>query len=136
MALSPVASEVDDRVIEAAPIVETSRTYDLFTTGLNGMIDGDAAIRQFIQKALVTARSTFMIYSDDYGCEIDTLIGQSVTTALFDVEVTRLIREAIIYDSRILSVGDFVITRSGDAVFVTFAVETLDGSLITEEAAL
>ncbi|MCQ4363018.1 DUF2634 domain-containing protein [Mycobacterium gordonae] len=132
MALSPIAGAADQRVEDAAVPIETSRTYELFTTEMRAVIDGESAIRQFIRKALVTARSTFLIYDDQYGNEIDALIGQNVNNALFDAEIIRMVREALIYDERILSVGDFVITRSSDAVFMTFTAQTTEGS-ITEE---
>jgi phage baseplate assembly protein W len=102
---------------------------------MRGIIDGEDAVRQFIRKALITARSTFLIYDDQYGNEIDALIGQNVNNALFDVELIRLVREALIYDERIISVGDFVITRNADAVYVTFTALTTEGA-ITEEVAV
>jgi len=136
MALSPTASTTNDRVVDADPIIETSRTYDIFTTGLNGIIDDTAAIRQFIKKALITARSTFMVYGDDYGTDLYDLIGQNVPKALFDTEVTRMITEALIYDERILGVSNFRISQISDAVLIEFNVETVDGSLLTEEVTL
>jgi phage baseplate assembly protein W len=135
MALSPVPSNVAERVVTADISVETSRTYELFTTGMRSFIDGESAIRQLIRKALITARSTFIVYDNQYGNEIDTLIGQNVNNALFDVEIIRTIREALIYDERILNVSDFVITRNGDAVYVSFAVESTEG-IITEGVTL
>jgi phage baseplate assembly protein W len=135
MALSPVSSTVAERVVTADIPVETSRTYELFTTGMRSFIDGESAIRQFIRKALITARSTFIVYDNQYGNEIDTLIGQNVNNALFDVEIIRMIREALIYDERILNVSDFAITRNGDAVYVSFTVESTEG-IITEEVTL
>ncbi|WP_337102319.1 DUF2634 domain-containing protein [Paenibacillus sp. YIM B09110] len=132
MALSPLAPEAG-RVIDAEVITEPSRTYDLFTTGLRSTVDGDDALRQFIRKALLTARTTYLIYDNQYGNEIDTLIGQNVNNALFDAEIVRMIREALIYDDRITSVGNFVITRSADACFITFDVGSVGGGTIKEE---
>lgn len=123
-------------VIETRAAPQTSRTYDLFDAGMRATIDGEAAVRQAIRKALITARYTFLIYNSDYGCELDTLIGQRVNSDLFDAEVVRLTREALIYDDRIASVDDFAITRSGDAVYVSMRVTTAAGLSITEEVTL
>jgi phage baseplate assembly protein W len=134
MALSPIAQL--PRVEITEPVTEPSRTYDLFTTQMRSTVDGDDALRQFIRKALLTARTTYLIYDNQYGNEIDTLIGQNVNNALFDAEIVRMVREALIYDDRVTSVSNFVITRSADACFVTFDVATLGGSTITEEVTI
>lgn len=134
MALSPIAQET--RVDITEPVTETSRTYDLFTTQMRSTVDGDEALRQFIRKALLTARATYLIYDNQYGNEIDTLIGQNVNNSLFDAEIVRMVQEALIYDERITSVSNFVITRSADACFITFDVATLGGGIITEEVTI
>ncbi|MGG4142957.1 DUF2634 domain-containing protein [Paenibacillus algorifonticola] len=135
MALKPLSS-TSDRVITADVTPEPSRTYDIFEQQLTAIIDGESALRQFIRKALVTARDQHIIYDTDYGNEITSLIGQNVNNELFDAEITRIIREAIIYDDRILSVDDFVIQRSADACFITFSVEAINGDIITEGVTL
>lgn len=135
MALRPSTSPAE-RVVTTDIPIETSRTYDLFTTAMRSYVDGDEAIRQFIRKALLTARYTFLIYNSEYGNEIDSLIGRRVNNALFDAEIVRLIREALIYDSRIASVDNFVIERNTDAVFITFDVTTVSGAVMTEGVTL
>ncbi|OME86930.1 hypothetical protein BK120_08380 [Paenibacillus sp. FSL A5-0031] len=134
MALSPT-SQVP-RVDISESITEPSRTYDLFTTGMRSTVDGDEALRQYIRKALLTARTTYLIYDNQYGNEIDTLIGQNVNNALFDAEIVRMITEALIYDDRIASVSNFRITRSADACFVSFDVASIGGGIITEEVTI
>ncbi|WP_141500975.1 DUF2634 domain-containing protein [Paenibacillus luteus] len=134
MALGPIAQET--RVDITEPVTETSRTYDLFTTQMRSTVDRDEALRQFIRKALLTARTTYLIYDNQYGNEIDTLIGQNVNNSLFDAEIVRMVQEALIYDERIASVSNFVITRSADACFITFDVATLGGGIITEEVTI
>lgn len=134
MALSPIPQ--DNRVDTSAPAIQPSRTYDLFTTGMRSTVDGDEALRQYIRKALLTARTTYLIYDNQYGNDIDTLIGQNVNNALFDAEIVRMVTEALIYDDRIASVSNFRITRSADACFVSFDVTLIGGGLITEEVTI
>jgi phage baseplate assembly protein W len=96
-------------------------------------IDGETAIRQFIQKTIKTARFRYLIYGDEYGCELEELIGQDVTLELLEQEVPRVITEALIYDDRISDVGDFVIVRTGGTVHISFTVTTVTGQTLIEE---
>lgn len=136
MALSPLQS-TEERVVIVEPTVQPSRTYALdFETGeVGGVIDGESAIRQFIRKAILTARFRFLIYGSDhfYGCELDDLIGQDVSIELLNAEVPRVIREALLVDDRITDVYNFEITRTGDGLYVSFYVDTTEGTIQTQE---
>jgi Protein of unknown function (DUF2634) len=139
MALSPL-QPATDRVIEvdSTATIQPSKTYRLDSNAseIGGLIDGEEALRQFIAKAIRTARYRFMIYNGDYGCEIEDIIGANVSQELLNVEIPRFIREALIYDDRIDDVVDFVITRDSDKVYVAFTVVTADGTNFTEEVAI
>ncbi|MEC0328672.1 DUF2634 domain-containing protein [Paenibacillus macerans] len=127
MALSPldrVDAEVTEIVTEAG--VLPSRTYalDLDTGDMGGIIDGTDAIKQFIVKAILTARFRFPIYDSDYGSELEGLIGSNVSSALLQTEIPRVITETLIYDDRITDVYDFEIFQEADKLFVSFYVDT------------
>ncbi|MED4973644.1 MULTISPECIES: DUF2634 domain-containing protein [Geobacillus thermoleovorans group] len=113
-------------------VIGPSKTYRIdFERGeLGGIIDGDEAILQFIQKAIMTARSRFFIYNDEYGCEIEDIIGKNVSNELLEEEIPRLIKEAIEYDDRIESASNFIIERSGDQMQVTFTVTLTNGKML------
>ncbi|AHM66847.1 phage protein [Paenibacillus polymyxa SQR-21] len=130
MALSPLP-EVDvdfneDLDVVTETDVEPSRTYalDLDSGAVGGVIDGREAIRQFILKAILTSRFHFSIYDEDYGCELEDLIGQDVPMELLETEIPRVITEALIYDDRIDDVYGFDITQEADNLFVSFFVDT------------
>jgi hypothetical protein len=131
MALSPLQTE-EDRVEVVNPTPEPSLTYRLdFENGaIDGYIDADDALRQFIIKAIRTARFRYLIYDDDYGSELEDLIGADVTEAFLNEEIPRVIRETLIYDDRIADVRDFIITRKGDEVYIEFTVEKTDGGTL------
>jgi len=138
MALTPINYAVD---IDAAQTdnstqtVEPSKTWqiNLETGRIERFIDDKEAIRQYIRKALVTGRNRYLIYDDTYGEEIRDLIGQNLTPALRDVEIPRLVREAIEYDDRILEVTDVKITQYGsDGIHIEISVELIDGEFLTE----
>lgn len=113
---------------------EPALTYRLnFGTALlGGMVDGMDALKQFIVKTLLTNRSHYRIYSDDYGCELESLIGSDVTEAFIQAEIPRTVREALIYDDRIDDVTNVAARREGDAVFITATIESIYGEFTQE----
>lgn len=140
MALSPL-KRPEDRVVIVTPEIQTGRTYEFDFDGgdfTGSVIDGEDAIRQFIRKALVTARFRYLIYDRSFGSELDALIGQDLTEELQRSEIPRIIREALIYDERILDVYEIEISKDtgDDGLFVSFSVATNDGRTITEGVAI
>jgi phage baseplate assembly protein W len=136
MALSPLNSSAPrTQVIETT--VLPSRTYEFdFTTGefTGRMIDEETAIRQFIMKAIYTPRFRHIIYTYRYGCEVDSLIAESLPYDMVVMEVERMIREALIYDERISTVTDFSFSQKADKLYVAFTVTTNTGIAYREEA--
>lgn len=110
---------------------QPSKTYALnFDSGrINGMVDDIESVKQFIRKAIITERSKWPIYTDDYGCELYSLIGEDVTNGYIETEIPRMVREAIEYDDRILSVDNITARRTGDAVFITCEVQSIYGAV-------
>lgn len=133
-------SELLDAYLNEAtePVAIPTKTYRLNFGGnsrLAGMIDDVEALKQFIRKAILTCRSKYNIYSDDYGCELEQLIGEDVTDAFLAAEVPRMIRETIVYDDRINAVIDVRVTRKGDSIFIAVDVDSIYGT-VTEEVTL
>lgn len=136
MALSPLKNP-SERAVRVTPTIAPSKTYafDFDTGDIGGMVGGKEAIRQFIRKAVSTARFRFLIYNANYGCELEDLIGQDVALPLLQAEIPRVIREALIYDERIRDVNNFVVEQTADALYVSFDVQTTEG-VISEEVTL
>lgn len=137
MALSPL-QPVEEQTETTVVTPEPTKTYKLdFENGVIGdFIDDDEALRQFIYKAIRTARFRYLIYDDQYGSELEDLIGSDVTDAFLNEEIPRVIREALIYDDRIADVRDFSIKRESDGMFVEFTVVKTDGDTLTEEVTI
>lgn len=129
MAITPDVDYLN--VFSSGGNIIPSMTYGFdFDTGeISNIIDGIDAIEQFIQKAIVTIRFNFVIYSDQYGCEISDLFGKGFSEGFIQSEIERVIREALIYDDRIEDVNSFVVTIDGDTVYITFTVQTTQGTL-------
>lgn len=113
-----------------------SKTYRLTGTRIGGIIDGQEAIEQFIWKAVTTAYQRYLIYDGQYGCELDNLIGATVTRELVDEEIPRVIREALMYDDRIDSVDGFVVRHEEDKMYISFNVELVTGEVFESEVSV
>ena len=112
----------------------TSRTYkiDFGTNTVSGYIDGVDAMRQAIYKILQTERFAYLIYSWDYGVELQGLYGKS--SSVVQSELSRVIREALLADARITDIRDINVTRSGrNSGSVSFVADTKFGSIPIEE---
>ena len=86
-------------------------------------------MRQAVEKVLSTPRFQYEIYSESYGHDLEDLVGEEM--ALAEMEVERLISEALLVDDRILSIENFNITPGVDrsSLQVSFTVSTLFGNI-------
>ncbi|MFP7455114.1 DUF2634 domain-containing protein [Bacillus safensis] len=136
MALSP-EEEIEDVDEDAEDVVEPSTTYRIdFESGrlTNEKISGLDAIRQFVYMALRTERYSHAVYSHDVGCEVQEAVSDEESTDEYkEMEIPRLIEEALLVDERIESVQDIEITKEGAAFKVVFDVVTDEGTLEIEE---
>lgn len=93
-----------------------------------GYIDEINACIQAIYKILCTEKGKYIIYSEDYGIQLDDLFGKSVQTAAAILE--ERIKEALIYDERINDVTNFsfATNRRGE-LSVKFTANTVYGDV-------
>lgn len=95
-----------------------------------GYVDGLEAIKQSVYFILSTERYPYIIYTWNYGIELNDLIGQPMPYVMSEVE--RRVTDALTQDDRIISVGDFDFTVDHNKLSVTFNVVTNQGNLPTE----
>ncbi|MGG3801799.1 DUF2634 domain-containing protein [Metabacillus fastidiosus] len=135
MALTPEIQPILEDNDEEQIMPSTTFRMDLETGRIyNEKTDHLEAIKQFIYTSLRIKRFVHAIYSTDVGSELNELMAdESITYALKEMEIPRLIEEALIYDDRIESVSNFEIKRDGDIVNVSFFVDTIFGQLEIEE---
>lgn len=100
----------------------SSRTWKLDPVSgrLLHRIDGTEAIRQAVTVALSVPRYEHLIFSDQFGHELDSLIGRDPD--YIAAAAPSLIRDALLPDDRIEAVEDLVLTPEGDNALVTFTV--------------
>lgn len=117
----------------AAPRAQPTATYRLQNGEVlaAGSADGLAAMRQAVEKALLTERFRYPIYGPDYGVETQDLYGQPLSYVCPELE--RRIGEALVCDARVQSVTDFAFERrEKGALHVSFTVHTVFGDLRAE----
>ncbi len=113
-----------------------SKTYklDLDSGRIAGYVDGIEAVRQAIRKALITPRFRCLIYSNQYGSEIEqAYIVDGATEDFITATVEAYVRDALLPDTRIISCRDFSVEQSGDSVYISFLCETSFGKTRIEE---
>ena len=89
------------------------------------IVEMNDAISVWIYHAIKTYRYAFSIYSWDFGCEIDTLLGQNYTPAHTKAEVTRYIADALMINPYILSIDKIIVNFDGDTLQVDVRVITV-----------
>ena len=116
-------------ITELETVTQPSLTYKLDTDKkrIIGKIDNQEAIIQTVKKILNTERYAYVIYSSQYGSELENLIGKDYDFIVSDLE--RTINEALSVDERITSISDFTITKSGvDSLLASFNVNSIYGT--------
>ena len=123
---STVGFLAQDFEIEEQP----SLTYkmDLNGDSVRGFVDEQEAMKQAIFRILNTERYQFIIYPWYYGIETIDLYGEPVTYVCPELE--RRITEALLIDTRIISVTDFEFDLEVKGVIHTmFTVNTIYGEI-------
>ena len=132
MGLTPAAVLARGLSVDTAG-EQTSRTYRIdFETGrVRGMAQGLEAMTQAVRLILNTERFRHLIYSWRYGVELEGLLGQNAT--IIESELGRILREALLADSRVSAVTDIVISRTDKRrLLAELTVRTALGDVNTE----
>lgn len=122
----------DKDILQINESMEPSNTFFIdFEKGrISGFIDEKEAVKQAIMLILNTERYKFLIYSWNYGIELEELIGTHPD--IVEDEVERLISEALLQDDRITAVYDFEFSRNKDTLLVSFKVDSVYGDIDIE----
>ena len=119
----------DKDILQINECTEPSNTFFIdFEKGrISGFIDEKEAVKQAIMLILNTERYKFLIYSWNYGAELEELIGTHPD--IVEDEAERLISEALLQDDRITAVYDFEFSRNKDTLLVSFKVDSIYGDI-------
>ena len=122
----PEDIELDDIEEEDLP----TNTFLVAEDQVAGMNDSLEAMRQAVEIILTTKRFDYQIYTENFGIELDDLVGEDpdyIESVLPD-----RIRDAFSIDDRILSEQNYVFTTVGDTMTITFDVVTVFGTFSEE----
>lgn len=110
-----------------------TRTYQLNIKqdSISGYVTELEAMKQAIYLILNIQRYQYLIYSWNYGIELEDLYGQPSYYVISILE-TR-ITEALSQDTRIKSVDDFSFETDKRKVSATFTVSTIYGKITTQK---
>lgn len=114
-------------------VTQPSLTYGLRweEDRVRGRVDGIEAVRQAVYKILNTERYDYLIYSWNYGIELDDLYGKPIP--YIQAEIKRRIEEALTQDDRIERVGAFSFERNGRKLLCRFTVYSVFGEVQAEK---
>ena len=99
---------------------------------ITGTIDQIQAVEQAVFLILTTERYQWLIFSWDYGVELQNLIGKDPEYCIPEIE--RRIREALLQDDRITAVENFEFELNKRKVLTTFTVISIFGNINVEKA--
>lgn len=105
------------------------RGKPLFSAGRPLVVSGAEAVRVWIWKALNTARFRHDIYTWDFGCEAEELVGKPFTPAVKESEAVRYVKEALEPNPYITDVRQVDVTFSGTELTISCAVSTIYGEV-------
>lgn len=103
-----------------------SKTYKLNDNNkIYNYVDGLEAIKQAVYKILSTERYEYMVYSWNYGFEVEDLIGEPYNYVV--LELKDRITEALLQDDRIEELKNFRFSKNFDSVICSFEVKSIYG---------
>lgn len=118
-----------DIEIETQPSLNYKMIFN--KNSIVGTVDELEAMKQVIFKILSTERFQYVIYSQEYGIELQDLFGEPLSFVCAELEDR--ITDALIQDDRIESVSDFDFSlERKNEVLVTFMVHTIFGDVKAE----
>jgi hypothetical protein len=114
--------------LEVVTMPSKQHRMDLERNRIFGTCDTLEAIKQTVFKILNTERYKYIIYSWNYGIELEDLFGQPIPYVCPEIE--RRVKEALLQDDRITAVNNFEFDfPKRGVVAVKFTVHTIFGDI-------
>jgi phage baseplate assembly protein W len=127
----PSGQTVLNRDIEFAETPTHTFFFDIYGNVCQGYTDGLEAMEQAIYLILRTERYRHVIFSRNYGAELDDLFEMPVSWVVPEVE--RRIKEALLQDTRITAVDGFDFETGKGKLLVTFTAHTVFGDVSADK---
>ena len=123
----------EDASLEEEPVYRTYR-MDFKNKRIIGMVDGVEATAQAMFKALQTRRFAYLIYDDQYGCDVFNKIGNlNLTQSYLEADLPSMIEDTFLNEEMVRGINDLEFDIiSGDSVAIQLAVSTIYGDATIE----
>ncbi|MGG4449660.1 DUF2634 domain-containing protein [Brevibacillus porteri] len=121
----PTGTSILNAPVEAQEQTSLTWKLDVENKRITQMVDGLEAVKQAVYIILETQRFQYLIYSFNFGSELQGLIGKS--PLFVQSEIRRLIKEALLQDERITDVQNVRFQSQGDSMLVEFTVVSVFG---------
>lgn len=105
----------------------------IFQGGCPRIVEGREALKVWIWRALRTARYRYDIYSQDYGSEYETLLGQAYTDTIKTAEAPRYFRECLLVNPYITDTRNIQVDFERAKLAVQGAAITVYGEVDLHE---
>lgn len=115
--------------MEKDSLTYKNKTYkiDFKNKTIFGYVDELEAVKQTIYSILNSERYEHLIYSFDYGVELQDLIGEDMLYVKADIY--RRVEEALKQDDRVVSIDNPQIETEGDCLYYKATVTTIYGDI-------
>ncbi len=127
----PVTGSILEQDFKVVQMPSSTFCLDTEKKRIEGTVDGLEAVKQTAFCILNTERFDWLIYSWNYGVELNGLFGKP--TGLVKAKLKKRIKEALLQDDRIQSVDTFSFESSGRILHVRFMVHTAFGEIMIEK---
>lgn len=119
----------------AAPALFKEAKWDfannvpIYKNGSPVIVEGKEAVLVWAWKALHTPRFRYVIYTWDYGNEVESLIGQPFTEELKQSEAVRYVEECLLVCPYVSSVSDTKVKFSDGRLSLQTNLKTIYGEV-------
>ena len=127
-----VTAEVEPLPMAREAAWDFEKDLPVLKNGEPVFCEGAEAVAVWAWNALHTVRYRHEIFSWDYGCELDSLIGQQYSAATKKAEAIRYVREALVVSPYISEVNDIQVEFDGGVLTVSCRIQTIYGALKIE----
>ena len=101
----------------------------IYRAGEPVLVTGAEAIYVWAWHALKTPRLRHEIFTQDYGNDIDSLIGKPFSDALKQAEAIRYVRECLTINPYITDVTNIVVSADADRLAISCSINTIYGEV-------
>ena len=136
--LFPFFQDIENEETQEIPLYtevawDYRRNVPIMENGAFKKVTGNEAIRVWCYKALQVERFNHIIYTWNYGNELENLIGTPYTRTLAHAEAERYVKECLLINPYITSISNVESSFEDGLLFISCDLNTVYGSTSLEE---